>query len=149
MKALHNSALSKLESWEVRIDCVTALTERVVTLTKGTMWRHRHESASAGAPPSRGRCTCAALCFLHRRTFYWETALSSLLRRSTIGKLDSHAPQPATRNEMHPIEQWRGPLYTALTQWERLDVLSVSAVYWQGINNTWREYCCDLILTVL
>lgn len=97
MKALHNSALSKLESWEVRIDCVTALTERVVTLTKGTMWRHRHESASAGAPPSRGRCTCAALCFLHRRTFYWETAVSSLLLRSTIGKLDSHAPQHETR----------------------------------------------------
>lgn len=119
MKALHNSALSKLESWVVRIDCVTALTKRGVTLTKGTMWRQRHESASAGAPLRvEGGCTCAAECtalpapedfLLGNRikispspSYYWEIRLS----------------RAATRDEMHLIEQCRGPLYSAFTQLE-------------------------------
>lgn len=102
MKALHNSTLSKLESWVACVHCVTALTSCGVTLTKGKMWRHQHESASAGAPTrveGASNCTCAAaLRFLHQRTFYWETiATSTRLLYTTIGKFNSHAWLHQTR----------------------------------------------------
>lgn len=96
MKALHNSTLSKLESWVACVDYVTALTSCGVTLTKGKMWRHQHESASAGAPPGPSERTNtrvqrytalpASEDFLlgnHR-----DSPSSARLR---IGKFDSHA----------------------------------------------------------
>lgn len=113
MKALHNSALSKLESWAAHVYCITVLTGGV-TLTKGTRVTSPTRKC-IGRRPSLAWCTCVAALPASGDFLLGNCSASAYSRLETIGKLYSHTARRVARARCIRLSNkyWA---YTAFTQ---------------------------------